>query len=99
MELKTVKTKIESTRSDILDCQVEHEQMTGIQKRVQKLATSHQANIKKLDRLAMEDKLELGRLGRVKNETEEVLAKTEATVKAMEAEEMSLRVKVERCLN
>ena len=96
MELKTVKTKIESTRSDILDCQVEHEQMTGIQKRVQKLATSHQANIKKLDRLAMEDKLELGRLGRVKNETEEVLAKTEATVKAMEAEEMSLRVKVEK---
>ena len=67
-----MKTKIESTRSDIVDCQVQHEQMTGVHKRVQRLALQHQANIKKLERLANEEKLELGRLGRVRNETEEV---------------------------
>ena len=99
LELKTVKTKIESTRSDILDCQVEHEQMTGIQRRVGKLAAQHQVNIKRLDRLATEDKLELGRLGRVKIETEEVLAKTEAAVKTMEAEGLSLKMKVEKADN
>ena len=91
-----MKTKIESTRSDIVDCQVQHEQMTGVHKRVQRLALQHQTNIKKLDRLASEEKLELGRLGRVRNETEEVLAKTEAAVKEMEAEESNLKIKVEK---
>ena len=56
----------------------------------------HQTNIKKLDRIASEEKLELGRLGRVRNETEEVLAKTEAAVKEMEAEESNLKMKVEK---
>ena len=94
-----MKTKIESIRSDIVDCQVQHEQMTGIHKRVQRLALQHQANIKKLDRLANEEKLELGRLGRVRNETEEVLGKTEAAVKEMEAEESHLKLKVEKADN
>ena len=96
MELKIVKTKIESTKSEILECQVEHEQMTSVQKRVHKLAVKHQAEIKKYERLTAEEKLELGRLGRVRNETEEVLAKTEAGVKVMEAEEATLRVQVEK---
>ena len=64
--------------------------MTGIHKRV------HQAEIKKYEKLTAEEKLELGRLGRVKNETEEVLAKTEAGVKMMEAESLVLRGQVEK---
>ena len=36
LDLKIVKTKIESTKSEILECQAEHEQMTGIHKRVSK---------------------------------------------------------------
>ena len=96
MELKIVKTKIESTKTEILDCQAEHEQMTSIHKRVNKLAGKHQTDIKKYEKLTSEEKLELGRLGRVKNETEDVLAKTEAAVKLMETEEISLRTQIEK---
>ena len=70
--------------------------MTGIHKRVHKLGIKNQAEIKKYEKLTAEEKLELGRLGRVKNETEEVLAKTEAGVKAMEAESLVLRGQVEK---
>ena len=70
--------------------------MTGIHKRVHKLGIKHQAEIKKYEKLTAEEKLELGRLGRVKNETEEVLAKTEAGVKMMEAESLVLRGQVEK---
>ena len=64
--------------------------MTGIHKRV------HQAEIKKYEKLTAEEKLEFGRLGGVKNETEEFLAKTEAGVKMMEAERLVLRGQVEK---
>ena len=82
-----MKTKIESIRSDIVDCQVQHEQMTGIHKRVQRLALQHQTNIKKLDRLANEEKLELGRLGRVRNETEEGLTEVCRVIEREKASE------------
>ena len=91
-----MKTKIESTKSEILECQAEHEQMTGIQKRVHKLAVKHQGEIKKHEKSTAEEKLELGRLGRVKNETEDVLSKTEAAVKLLENEEAMLRAQVEK---
>ena len=96
LDLKIVKTKIDSTKSEILECQAEHEQMTGIHRRVHKLAGKHQTEIKKYERMTAEEKLELGRLGRVRNETEDVLNKTEAAVKLMEAEEVSLRSKLEK---
>ena len=76
--------------------QAEHEQLTGIFKRVQRLARQNQATIKKLQMLTTEETLELGRLGRVRGDSEEVLAKTEGEVKALESEEMALRAKVEK---
>ena len=96
LELKIVKTRIESVKGEILESQAEHEQMTGVHKRVARLAAKHKTEIRRHEKLTAEEKLELGRLGRVRNETEDVLAKTEAAVKVMEAEEASLRSQVEK---
>ena len=96
IELKEVKAKIEGTKNDILGRQAEHEQLTGIFKRVTKLARGNQGTIKRLERQTAEETLELGRLGRVRGESEEVLGKSEAEVKALEAEEVAIRAKVEK---
>lgn len=63
---------------------------------MQRLARLNQATIKKLQMLTTEETLELGRLGRVRGDSEEVLTKTEGEVKALESEEMALRAKVEK---
>ena len=96
IELKEAKAKIEGTKNDILGRQAEHEQLTGIYQRVNKLSKQNNGLIKRLQRQTMEETLELGRLGRVRGESEEVLGKTEAEVRSLEAEERVLRGKVER---
>ena len=54
IELKEVKAKIEGTKNDILGRQAEHEQLTGIFKRVTKLARVNQGTIKRLERQTAE---------------------------------------------
>lgn len=93
--LKDVKSKIEGAKNDILGCQAEHEQLTGIHKRVHRLALAHQGAIKRCERLMVEEKLELGRLGRVRGESEVVLGRAETELRQLQAEEAGLRAKLE----
>ena len=93
-ELKAVKAKIENTKNEIVVCQTEHEMMTGIVNRMERLCHSKKHQISKNKKETAEERLELARLSKVKAETDTMLATIEADLKALEKENATARDKI-----
>jgi chromosome segregation ATPase len=90
-QLRSIKARIEGTKNDIVSSQTEHEMMTGIKLRLEHFCTQQEGRIRKTEKETTEEKLELGRLGKVRQETEATLARIEADLKAKEAEDARIR--------
>jgi chromosome segregation ATPase len=94
-ELRSIKARIEGMKNDIVASQTEHEMMTGIKVRLEHFCGQQEGRIRKTEKETTEEQLELGRLGKVRQETEATLARMEADLKAMEAEDAHLRQRIQ----
>jgi chromosome segregation ATPase len=94
-ELRSIKARIEGMKNDIVASQTEHEMMTGIKVRLEHFCSQQEGRIKKTEKETTEEQLELGRLGKVRQETEVTLTRMEADLKAMEAEDAHLRQRIQ----
>ena len=90
-ELKTVKSKIDRTKEDIVACQTEHEMVTGISARITKFCGTNEMHIKKNKKETAGVKLELGKLRKIQMETESTLSTVKSDLESLEKTNLKLK--------